>query len=258
MIFLSHNSRDKAAIRELAKALELQGVSYWLDERELVPGLTWQNRLEEGIKDSTVVAVCIGPSGIGPWQEEEMFAALAMGVREKKPVVPVILPTVEGQPSLPLFLANRMWVDLRPAISAEAVSRLVRSIPNAEPQPEAQAHLMVEELARMSSLVQNYQRSQGTLVELPTVARMVASALGVVLAQVIDPQILDVMERNIAKAKDRLKRALEDPANTQQAKDDELDVAKSKICAELRRIRELNQDLLPEGMEPIWLSFRCR
>jgi proline dehydrogenase len=45
-VFLSHNSKDKPAIRELADALEDRGVRVWLDERELIPGRPWQEELE--------------------------------------------------------------------------------------------------------------------------------------------------------------------------------------------------------------------
>lgn len=37
-VFLSHNSRDKPAVRPIAEALEGRGLRVWLDERELPPG----------------------------------------------------------------------------------------------------------------------------------------------------------------------------------------------------------------------------
>ena len=46
-IFLSHNSKDKPAVRELAEALRARGIKVWLDEWELVPGQPWQEALEE-------------------------------------------------------------------------------------------------------------------------------------------------------------------------------------------------------------------
>ncbi len=45
-VFLSHNSKDKPAVRRLANALEARGIRAWLDERELVPGRPWQEALE--------------------------------------------------------------------------------------------------------------------------------------------------------------------------------------------------------------------
>ena len=36
-VFLSHNSKDKPDVRELAEALRARGLRVWLDECELVP-----------------------------------------------------------------------------------------------------------------------------------------------------------------------------------------------------------------------------
>lgn len=50
--FLSHNSEDKPAVRELADRLRESGISAWLDEEQLRPGLPWQPQLEQGIRAS--------------------------------------------------------------------------------------------------------------------------------------------------------------------------------------------------------------
>ncbi|AUB82355.1 toll/interleukin-1 receptor domain-containing protein [Candidatus Thiodictyon syntrophicum] len=63
--FLSHNSKDKPAVRALKLALEGQGVRCWLDEEQLRPGLPWQTLLEQGIKSAGSVAVCVAVDGIG-------------------------------------------------------------------------------------------------------------------------------------------------------------------------------------------------
>jgi len=112
--FLSHNSKDKPAVRELAAALRAAGVAVWLDEEQLRPGLPWQPQLAAGIAASRSVAVLVGADGLGPWEDEEQQAALTLAVRDHRPVIPVLLPGVPQAPPLPLFLANRTWVDLRP------------------------------------------------------------------------------------------------------------------------------------------------
>lgn len=112
-VFLSHNSQDKLAVRELASALKKRSLSVWLDEEQLRPGIPWQALLEQGIHASASVAVLVGGDGLGPWESEEMQAALRLAVNDKRAVIPVLLPTAPLQPELPLFLANRTWVDLR-------------------------------------------------------------------------------------------------------------------------------------------------
>ncbi len=122
---------------------------------------------------------------------------------------------------------------------------------------EAQARLMFEDFARLRALIEGYRRSKGEIVA-PTTRLMSPTDVGAELARVIDADLLEVMARNVNKAKERLKNAIADPANTQQAKDAEMETAKSTICAELRRILLLNDDRLTGVLEPEWRSFRCQ
>lgn len=132
-VFLSHNSKDKPAVRELAEALRERGVIVWLDEDELRPGLNWQNLIEAGIRQSASVAVLIGKDGLGPWENEEMQGALIHAVKGGTPVIPVVLPDAPSQPELPLFLGTRTWVDLRPAMNVDNLGRLIWGITGKKP-----------------------------------------------------------------------------------------------------------------------------
>ena len=106
-VFLSHNSKNKPRAHELKRLLAERGLNVWLDEDELRPGGSWQKALEEAIKTSESVAVLVGEDGLGPWQDEEMQAALRRAVNNKRPVIPVLLPGSPGETKLPLFLENR-------------------------------------------------------------------------------------------------------------------------------------------------------
>jgi tetratricopeptide (TPR) repeat protein len=132
-VFLSHNSKDKPAVRRLKKRLvDDYSLSVWLDQDELRPGMPWQELLEDGIRNSRSVAVLIGGDGIGPWEEEEMRAALELAVREKRPVIPVLLPNAP-EPGLPMFLGNRTWVDLRDGLKKEELDQLAWGITGEKP-----------------------------------------------------------------------------------------------------------------------------
>ncbi|MBN2196462.1 MAG: toll/interleukin-1 receptor domain-containing protein [Polyangiaceae bacterium] len=142
-VFLSHNSRDKPAVRELKRELEARGISVWLDKKELRPGDRWLSALDAAIKDSKTVAVLVGASGVGPWQDEEMDAALQLAVRKGHRVIPVLLAGAPESPELPLFLKGRTWVDLRAGLTGAGLDQLVfgvtgnhpRSDPTAVPPP---------------------------------------------------------------------------------------------------------------------------
>jgi len=146
-VFLSHNSKDKPAVRALAALLSERGIKVWFDEDQLVPGRPWQPLLEKGIQESATGAVLVGADGLGPWEDEEMQALLNFAVREKKPVIPVLLPGALQEPDLPLFLSNRMWVDLRNGLDKEGIGKLIWGItgkkPGVKAAPEAAADLKI-------------------------------------------------------------------------------------------------------------------
>ena len=73
--FLSHNSQNKSAARELKQHLTTARLKVWFDEDELRPGIPWQELLEAGIKASKSVVVAVGSDGVGPWEDEEMQCA---------------------------------------------------------------------------------------------------------------------------------------------------------------------------------------
>ncbi len=127
-VFLSHNSKDKPAVRELAQALDRNGIRVWLDEDQLIPGRPWQKLLEAGIEQSATGAVLVGRDGLGPWEDEEMQALLRHAAAKGKPVIPVLLPGAPAEPGLPLFLANRKWVDLRDGFTDRGIAALVWGI----------------------------------------------------------------------------------------------------------------------------------
>jgi hypothetical protein len=127
-VFLSHNSKDKPAVRDLARQLTKRGIRVWLDEEQLRPGLNWQTALQRGIEKSMTGAVLVGKDGVGPWEDEEMQALLVLAVRHKKAVIPVLLPGAPEKPALPLFLVSRTWVDLRQGYSDHGMDALVWGI----------------------------------------------------------------------------------------------------------------------------------
>jgi hypothetical protein len=127
-VFLSHNSNDKPTVRELKERLAARNLKVWLDQDELQPGIPWMQLLEDGIKSSASVAVLVGEDGLGPWEDEEMQGALRLAVKNKRPVIPVLLPGAPNQHELPLFLGNRTWVDLRDGFTAAGIDKLIWGI----------------------------------------------------------------------------------------------------------------------------------
>jgi WD40 repeat protein/energy-coupling factor transporter ATP-binding protein EcfA2 len=141
-VFLSHATRDKPVVEELARLLKKAGFEPWLDKWNLIPGEPWQEAIEKALEECATCAVCLGPSGTGPWQNEEMRAAIDARVSDRSRhfrVIPVLLPHSErGEPSrLPAFLRATTWVEFRDTLGDEnALHRLIRGIQGAPPGPD--------------------------------------------------------------------------------------------------------------------------
>jgi len=143
-VFLSYHWRDQSEVKELAQRLRERGLKVFLDRWYLKPGENWLKELETTLAHCESVAVCIGPGEMGPWQQREMYLALALQVEagragKKFPVIPVLLPGGES----PLgFLSQHTWVDFRADLHDRlGLEILLRAIRGEPPGPEIEARL---------------------------------------------------------------------------------------------------------------------
>jgi hypothetical protein len=129
-VFLSHNTKDKAAVEEIARKLKSVGLRPWLDKWDLEAGKSWVAALQMAIPNMGCAAVFFGPAGIGPWEQQEMEAFLVEFVTRGCSVLPIILPDAPQEPDLPVFLKAKTWVNLRDWKDArsDAFPRLVYGI----------------------------------------------------------------------------------------------------------------------------------
>ena len=137
-VFLSYNSKDNADVERIARRLKDEhGLEVWLDKWNLIPGEPWQEELEKALDDCKTVAVFLGSTGIGPWENEEMRAALDARVNKKiLRVIPVLLPGAPEKGTLrqPAFLARLTWVDFRSGLEdKDAFHDLVSGVQGVPP-----------------------------------------------------------------------------------------------------------------------------
>jgi len=131
-VFLCHNSEDKPEIWKIYDQLTAQGLQPWIDDEHLPPGQFWLNALGEQIDGIRSVAVFVGGSGIGPWQQQEIASFLGAFIRRRLPVIPVLLPNAPKEPKLPVFLENFTWVDFRKQ-RPDPMERLIWGITGTKP-----------------------------------------------------------------------------------------------------------------------------
>jgi hypothetical protein len=75
-VFLSYSRADQPVVEGVAKRLHGLGLQVFLDRWYLAPGCSWPQALERALADCRSVAVVLGPSGMGAWQQREQHHAL--------------------------------------------------------------------------------------------------------------------------------------------------------------------------------------
>ena len=94
-LFISHSSKDDGFVRGLQQALELHGVSAWIDSRELLPGGLLDPDIMKAIEERDAYAIVVSPaSHESVWVGKELRHALAVQKqrgRDKFPVIPLSL-----------------------------------------------------------------------------------------------------------------------------------------------------------------------
>src|SRR5271165_3487185 len=108
-LFLSYNSTDHVAVKDIADRLREVGLEPFLDRWYLVPGMRWRPELEKALGSCKAVAIFVGKDQMGPWQQREVDVALDLQAKNPDlPVIPVLLP--DSEPPLG-FLHQLTWVD---------------------------------------------------------------------------------------------------------------------------------------------------
>jgi tetratricopeptide (TPR) repeat protein len=125
--FLSYNSQDRAAVREVAERLIDEKLKIFVDW-ELLPGREFQPALAEALHESRTCVVFVGPNDLGWWQKEEVQVAIDKRAREPEfRVIPVLLPGAvrpkRGEVAHLEFLINATWVELVKTLDDDAAFR---------------------------------------------------------------------------------------------------------------------------------------
>jgi TIR domain len=126
-VFLSHTHADKSFVKRLAKDLDNQGISYWLDEAEIKIGDSLIEKIRAGIDIVDFVAVVLSPDSVAsPWVQREVDVAMnqeIMGRRVK------VLPLMYRKCDLPGFLLGKRYANFTNDTHYQtALEDLVRSL----------------------------------------------------------------------------------------------------------------------------------
>ena len=104
-IFLSYSRNDKDFAEKIAKRLERQGYVVWWDLTDIDGGDRWAKEIQDGIKNSEIMAIIVSPHSIkSEWVEKEFVFASKNDLK----IVPLLYELCE----LPIWLLNLQYIDL--------------------------------------------------------------------------------------------------------------------------------------------------
>jgi hypothetical protein len=105
-VFLSHSSKDKAAVREIAEQLRKDGLKVWFDQWVLKAGDSIPAKIEEGLEQSRVLVLCMSANAFGAdWvQLESQTIRFRDPLNRKRRFIPLRLDAAPIKGSLAQFL----------------------------------------------------------------------------------------------------------------------------------------------------------
>jgi hypothetical protein len=100
-IFISHASKDDEFVKQLRLALEGQGLTVWVDSRNLRGGHKLAPETEKAIEEARQIIVVLSPNTVNsPWVRKEIAKALEVEQQRKD----------EGYRVIPLLFARHRAV----------------------------------------------------------------------------------------------------------------------------------------------------
>src|SRR5207248_344407 len=107
--FLSHSSKDKPFIRQLASDLAKADIDTWLDEQRILVGDSITEKIGQGLAQSDYFVIALSENSVGSaWVQKELSGALLREVERRKVVV---LPIKLSDCDVPEMLKDKKYAD---------------------------------------------------------------------------------------------------------------------------------------------------
>jgi len=115
-------------IAKIDQHLRTQGLLPWLDTTAIGVGRKWRDEIQNSLQNVRCAAVFFGPSGIGSFQQMEVYGLVHEMAKRRIDLLPVILDGVKGTPGMDGFLSEYQWIDLRAHERAPGLRELVKAV----------------------------------------------------------------------------------------------------------------------------------
>ncbi len=107
--FLSHSSKDKTFVRQLAADLTRNNITVWLDEQRIKVGDSIADKVSQGLAESDYFLVALSDDSVqSEWVKKEMNQALITEIEEKEVKV---LPLLLSECEVPGLIKEKKYAD---------------------------------------------------------------------------------------------------------------------------------------------------
>jgi TIR domain len=112
-IFISYAREDRVKARKLYGALAAAGFTPWLDEEDILPGQDWEHAINQAMKESDFVILCLSHTSVAKqgYVQTEMKNALALLGQYSQDTV-YLIPARLDECAMPKSLERRQSADL--------------------------------------------------------------------------------------------------------------------------------------------------
>lgn len=108
-VFLSYASPDREQALAVANALDTVGIHVWLDRRAIVGGELWAQAIAEGIAGCAAFVVLCSDAAM---RSHNVRQELQLAWHHRRPILPLLLASVEYPSDRAYFLHGWQWVNL--------------------------------------------------------------------------------------------------------------------------------------------------
>lgn len=107
-VFLSYAHKDNHYRKQVQKALEKRGLSVWVDDRGISPGVSWQESVQDAIDNACVVVVILSPDAK---ESRYVNRELNYADNQKKRIFP-ILARGSSKNAIPFIVSGIQFVSI--------------------------------------------------------------------------------------------------------------------------------------------------
>ena len=131
-VFLCHATDDKPSVRKLYERLKEDGIDVWFDEEKLLPGQDWDMEIQNAVRQSDVVIICLSKKSVTKEGYVQKEIKIALDVADEKPEGTIyLIPTRLEECNVPNRINRWQWIDLfssGSAIDTTKYKKLFRSL----------------------------------------------------------------------------------------------------------------------------------